>query len=289
MITIDFIDNKETIYLPSSLADCDRQQARDVCRFFYEYAAGNLSREELRLSMLYALLNLKQVPLDPAAQQEVDDNLALISHELGSFFDNIEGKLQIKTDFKDNPFTWLRAGWFKVYGPVDQCENITFGQYVAAVNAFSDYADTGEMQYLDHLLAIMFLPRVTLSRKLKPFNPTAIKKRAQSFKHVDIGYKFGFYLYFASFQQYLRTATFYWEGKAIDLSILFNAQPGEESQPASKYPGLGMLSLKLDMAQSGVFGTADDVDHKLLWDVLPHMYKIRKSDLDQQAQAKKST
>lgn len=286
MITVDLLENNETLYLPSTLAECDRQQARDVCRVFYQYAAGEISMEELRLSMLYAVLNLRTVPMDQEQQHEVDENLSLLSFELGSFFDNVDGKLQIKTDFIDNPFTWLRTGWFKMYGPVEQCENITFGQYVAAVNSFADYADTGDESYLDQLLAIMFLPRFTLSRKLKPFNPTAINKRAAQFKHLDIGYKFGFYLYFASFQQYLRTAKIYWEGNEIDLSILFNSQPGEETAGESKYPGLGMLSLKLDMAQSGVFGTADDVDRKRLWDVLPHMYKIRKADLDRQQAAK---
>lgn len=288
MNTVEIPHTKDTFYLPSSFADCDRQQARDVSAVLYHYTVGILNVDNVRLAILYALLNIKDSPrLSDENRLKVNQNLFMLSEELDGFFDlNDEGQLVINTDHVDNPFKWLRPRWVKYHGPSDTFENITFGAYVDALNAFCDFAATQDTYYLQLLVAILFSRKGTLSRKRLPYNRTDNKINAQKFRHLDIGYLFGFYLYFASFQKYLMTASIYWEGRELDLSILFKSLPGEKQLPKSDYAGLGFLSVKLDMASSGVFGTMEELDNTPFWDVITHMYDIRKKDLDEQARNK---
>lgn len=287
MVPVEIPKKHITLYLPQSFAECDRQQARDVSRVLYSYTKGDIPIEELQPAIVIALLNLKIITHnDPA----ILNNLALLSEFTDSFFEKDEqGRLQIVTDHQDNPFTWLRPKWCRFYGPQDSFENISFSQYVDALNAFCDYADTQDDHYLCLLIAILFSRKNTLSRKLKPYDRNSIKKQAEKFKHLDKGYLFGTYLYFASFQKYLMNAKVYWEGRELDLSILFKSMPGEKTQPQSEIPGLGMMAVKFSMAESGVFGNIEQLDNTPFWQVITRMYDIRKRDLDYQNQTKEKS
>lgn len=268
-----------TIYVPTSLGDCDRQQSRDVCHVLFLYMSGKIPYSELHMDMLCAVLNIrKSVEND----LDISANLYRLSEHLTDFYKlDKDGKLKIVTNFEDNPFTWLRPGLLKYKGPEGIFDNITFGQYVDALDPFADFADTGDSSFLDALLAIMFVPSISLSRKRTPHHPTSVKRRARKFKRLDAGYKFGFYLYFASFQEYLQTAKVYREGRELDLSILFKPLPGEDSPTSSDIPGLGMLSVQFAMAQSQIFGDNDNLRAQPFWSIIPRMYDIRKQDYDQ--------
>ena len=287
MITVEIPHTGDVFYVPSSLADCDRQQARDASRVLYDYTAGLVPASEIRLSLLYALLNLRSGKKN---RGEADQNLYRLSEHLDGFFSkNEEGQLVINTDHVDNPFTWVRPGFRKYYGPVDSFENISFGAYVDALNAFSDFAATGDPYYMRLLMGILFLKKSPLSRKRHKYNRLDNRANAKRFKNLDMGYLYGFYLYFASFQKYLMDSKVYWEGRELDFSILFKSLPGEKAVKQSDYAGLGFMSVKFDMAASGVFGTMQELDDTPLWDALTRMYDIRKKDLDEQARNKSNS
>jgi len=234
-----------------------------------------------------AVLNLRKTTTKNT--DTINENLFRLSELLTGFYEHSDdGKLKVLAQFDDNPFPWLRPMLTKYYGPKQIFENINFGQYVDALDPFADFADTGDMIFLDTLLAILFVPSVTLSRKHKHHSPKAIKQRARTFRSLDIGYKFGFYLYFASFQEYLQSAKVYREGRELDLSILFKPLPGEDTAVPSDLPGLGMLSLQYAMAQSGIFGDNDRLRAQPFWNIIPRMYDMRKEDYDKAMAHKKA-
>ncbi|WP_304015846.1 hypothetical protein [Nonlabens dokdonensis] len=289
MITIEIKEAGKTFYLPQSLEDCDREQARAACFLFAAYNDGFLSYVDMRQALLYQLLGLNMtMDHNQEGYEDVITNIALLSERMDGFFDFLDdGKAVIKANFKDNPFLWLRPSIVKYHGPIDQFDNISFGQYLDALEAFIDFSQTGEESYLNTLIAICYMKKLPLSRKLQPYNTSLTLKRARKFSHLDRGYRYGFYLYFASFQAYLTTAKMHVHGNELDLSILFNPIPGAP-QVKSNIAGLGMLGVAHEMAQSGIYGSMDSLRNKPLWDVLPLMHNVRKGHIDDYVNSKKS-
>ena len=139
------------------------------------------------------------------------------------------------------------------------------------------------MEFLNLLCAILFRGN-TLSRKWNTYNRQDNKKITKTISRLDIGYRYGFWLYFASFQKYLSTSKVYREGRELDMSIIFDG--GKQSDFTSSIPGVGMLSMTYTLAASGEFGDRDKVDAAPMWDILVRMYDLTKRDLDDQARSK---
>jgi 7,8-dihydro-6-hydroxymethylpterin-pyrophosphokinase len=89
---------------------------------------------------------------------------------------------------------------------------------------------------------------------------------------------------FASFQKYLCSAKIYWQGRELDLSILFKNDNSDSFE--STIPGLGMKSTLFTLAQTGVFGPIDKLRKENAWEILQGMYDLTKRDLDARAQQK---
>jgi hypothetical protein len=281
MNLIDFPSTGRKLYVPSSFADCDRQQARDVSQVLVYYMMHqSVSYEDLLIDILVACTNMKHRP-------EKDDvayiHIAQLSRLCDSWFEDVDGKKEVRLDHIDNPFTWLRTGLIKYHGPKDVFDNVTFGEYVDAMNYYSEFLDSQDVNYLDLLLATLFRKNVPLSRKRKPYTKNDTVKKAKRFKRLCMGYRYGFFLYFASFQKYLSTAKIYWEGRELDLKIIFAKQ---EEGYKSTIPGLGMLSVQFDMAQSGVMGNERELRERPFWEVIALMYDMKKRDLDEAAAQK---
>src|SRR5690606_5517885 len=107
-------------------------------------------------------------------------------------------------------------------------------------------------------------------------------RTCKRFKTLYFGEVFGFYLLFASFQKYLTSAKIYWQGKELDLSILFSDDEIKEVE--SDIPGIGMHSTLFTLAESGVFGTIKEIRKENFWEIIIRMYDLRKRDLDHKAQ-----
>jgi hypothetical protein len=283
MNLIEF-ENGRKAYLPETLGECTRAQARDVSRCLWNYNVSDTSYEELLSSMLLVLLDVKVTAVD----QEILENIAQLSQLCRSFFEEVDGKLSPILDFQENPFLWLRPGLSKYVGPKDLFDNITWGQYVDALDAFAEFNGSHNAHDLQLLVASLFREKSLLSRKLSPYIPNDRKKHLKGFERLDYGYLYGFWLYFGSFQKYLSTSKIYREDKELDLSIIFKESSSLDGFK-SDIPGLGMLSLTFALAESGEFGDRDKVNDTPMWDVIIRMYDMKKRELDDIARNKKNS
>ena len=279
MTELEFPDTGKRLYLPETFGECDRDQARDVARVLFNYQHTQIPFEELLTQLFIAITQMKVNVVD----QEITENIAVASHLCNSFFENVGDKKSPILDFQDNPFLWLRPSWSKMYGPKDLFENISWGQYVDALDAFAEYNETDDVEFLNLLCAILFRGN-TLSRKRDTYNRHDNKRIAKSVGRLDIGYRYGFWLYFASFQKYLSTSKVYREGRELDMSIIFDSNKATDFQ--SSIPGIGMLKMTLTLAASGEFGDRDKVEASPMWEILLGMYDLTKRDLDDQARSK---
>ena len=272
MIEIQIMDNGKTTYFPENLGECDARQFTAVSRFIYLFQNEQITEPDFLSLCVYALLDIQPSKnLDEKTKTDLFDNIAFLSHYITHFFefDQKEKKQKFKFGFTHNPIPEFTHNYIKFKGPSNEFRNVKFGQYVKGLEYFLDYEAFGEKQTLVDMLNVFY----------KNKNPL-IPKKLKSLKDVDLGILYGFYLYFASFHNYISTGTVFYNGVELDLSIIFSASESEK-QFKSQIPGLGVKSILFEVAASGVFGTKTEVEETDFWEVLLRLYDMRKQSKDE--------
>lgn len=285
MITLEIPETGRYLKLPEELAECDPRQYAEACFLIYRYQQDEISYEDFRVEMVYKLLDLekgKRKELGDSEKDEMYSNIYGLSKYIDSFFEKDENeevnKLNIKLYYIDNKVP--KVNFFKpeLIGPADGFDDISFGQYMDALEIYYRIESEPTKQLMYELMAIFYLP------KGKEYDRKKAGKYLKQFRNIHFGQVHGFYLLFASFQSYLFSATIYYHGQELDLSILFE-KPGEDRKEVakSKIPGLGMKSIEFMLAESGVFGPLKEVRKTDFWETILRLYDIRKRDLDAEA------
>jgi hypothetical protein len=289
-------------YIPSDLSECDQQQYMDLCELIFYFQNQQITYDEFRTHAVYKLMNMV-----PAKKESDDDeskfaNIYRISELIDDFFEtDSEGLKTIKQYYIHNPMPSFRPLFKTLYGPSDSFMNMTFGEYTDALRLFLDFHATGDMELLKLLTALFYRPKKSflfIQKRLssydgdirEPYNSKLLEINAEELKHAPIGFVYGFYLLFASFQKYLIDAKITWGGKEIDFSILFESSKEESNEPeSSDIPGIGMDSIAFSIAESGTFGNIEQVRNTNFWDIMVRMYDLRRTDLERQKHEKNAT
>lgn len=279
--------------MPSELAECNPREYMEMAELIFKYQFMDMPLDEMKTQSVYKLLNLKPsrkqaFDFDPAEEQKMA-NIAILSDLIDSFFDtNDEEQLVIKQNYTHNPIPSFRPVMTNYIGPSDSFMNVTWGEYVDALRAFYQFHASGDVEQLYVIAAILYRkeiaePKETNADNRKPYVSSEIEYQIETFKReMPFGMIYGCFLFFASFKQFISTATIPWGGKEIDLSIVFDTSSSEEVETT---PGLGLDSLTFAVAESAVFGNYTATRSTSMWEVLIRMYDLRKKDLDQQKQA----
>jgi len=278
------------LYIPADLSECDERQYIEMSALILEYQCGHIDYETLRIHAVYKLLDMKQ---GKATINDNDkfSNIYQLSLLIDSFFETDDnGNKVIKQYYINNPVASFKGAIIDYYGPSDEFNNVTFGEYIDGLGYFIDFRDTGEIKYLHLLLATFYRIKkqdIALSKLLDTFdgdvrvkyNAASVASRAKDFEKQHIGIVYGFYLLFASMQKYITTAILIIEGKEIDLTVLFDdSTPSKQKE--SDLPGIGMKAIMYSFAESGVYGDIERVRNIPLWEALVHMYHLTKKSKD---------
>lgn len=273
--------------LPRELAYCSEHQYREMSELLYKYQTDKITLEQFRYTAIYRLLNLKKSKNNGDEQQQYEANIYQISLLIDTFFDRKEhnGKdhLHIRQEYVHNPLPTTYTGYTTLYGPEDYFSDVTFGQYVDGLNHLGSYVQDQDIEHLYALHATFYQHK--RDKKAERYNKKKLKKRISLSQKAYLGDIYGFFLLFASFQNYLTTASVTWEGKELDLSILYQTQ---QTGFTSKIPGLGMKSMTYVLAETSVFGKLDEVEQTNMWETILRMYDIKKRDLDELARSEKA-
>ncbi|MFA9191151.1 hypothetical protein AAGV28_07180 [Flavobacterium sp. FZUC8N2.13] len=284
------------LYLPADLSECDHEQYIDMCELIFRFHNQEIDYQEFRTHAIYKLLNLK-LSREQHDEEEKFSNIYQVSELMDSFFEELDGKQTIKQYYIHNPVPSFAPAYSRYYGPSDSFMDMTFGEYRDALRIFHDFHATGDMHLLVLLTAIFYRRKKKFHYFKKqfanyngnirdPYNSALLENHAKNFKYAPIGFIYGFYLLFASFQKYLVDAKILWGGKEIDLSILFQSDSGSDLE---NIPGIGMDSIAFTMAESGAFGNIKEVDNTNFWQILIKMYDSRRNDLERQKQENNAT
>jgi hypothetical protein len=299
MHTIEIPDAKIKRYIPSDLSECDAQQYIDMCELIFHFQNDTINYDEFRTHAIYKLLQMKP---SKAVHNEEEKFAAIyqLSELIDDFFDiDDQGIKVIKQYYIHNPVRSFKPVWKTFYGPADQFRDMTFGEYRDGLRLFHDFHATGDMHILTLLTAIFYRPKKSFHYFKKQlatydgnirerYNSNTLDLRSKGFKLAPVGFMYGFYLLFASFQKYIIDAKILWGGQEIDFSILFESNKNEEST-TNRVPGIGMDSIAFSMAESGTFGNIKEVDNTNFWEIFARMYDLRRTDLERQKQEANAT
>ncbi len=251
---------------PSTISECTQEQYTAFAKANHAYLNGEISFLEVKITLLYDFLDMKRTIDIAKALQEEDpalDNILQASNLLESFYttQTIDGNTfqVIHNEDVANPIPSFTFNNTVYYGPDPALTSITYGQYLEANNAYHDYASYKEERYLDLLIAVLY------QKKDNPFNTKTIDAISIQLKNVDIGIKYGVFLFFGAcikwiaIQNELPMAG----GATVDLTVLFE-KPKDEHAPK----GIGMLKSLFDLAETGVFGDIEATGNTPLYTVL---------------------
>lgn len=275
MHIIEIPEVNKTVYLPEHLGECLPEQYIDVCALLYNYLEGGVSYQGLRVQMVYELLDIERG--NNKLSEEAAANIYAISTLMDSAFAKAENGISPVLKFSHNPITEVTPKMVKHIGPKHLFLDTNFGQYQDALNIFHEFLESKDLMHLKMLFATYYHPT------FRDYDEKRVQEWSRDLKYISPGALYGFFLYFSSFQAYIASGAVRWEGNIIDLSILFsrgNTSDGYESP----IPGLGMKSIAYQLAESGVFGSLQELRSTNLWEVLLRLYDIRKRDLDYKAE-----
>jgi len=282
MHTIEIPEKQFRAYVPSDLSECDSSQYISICAFLFLYQSGNISFEQWRVSAFYDLLKIKRV------NQNKDDvykrsAIEQYSEILTSFFESQDDQLVLKQYYVNNPIPKIHWFPFNLYGPGNDFENISFGDFIDMLEEYINFNQTGETIYLLRMLAIAYVP-VFFRKRHRPSAETVVK-RARSFSSMHMGFVWGFYLYFTSFYKNLVDRKIFVQGNELDLSIIFDQSTKDKD---SDIPGLGMRGVLMSIAESGVHGTFNQARQIPFWEAIIMMHRMAKQAIDAETQLKNS-
>lgn len=294
MHTIEIPEAKIRRYIPSDLSQCDSQQYIDMCDLIFHFQNDAINYDQFRTHALYKLMKMKPCK-SVQDQEEKFANIFRLSELIDDFFEiNDKGVKTIKQYYTHNPVPRFTPMLTTYYGPADQFRDMTFGEYRDGLRLFHDFHATADMHILTLLTAVFYREKKSfhcIKKHLalydgnirEGYNSNTLDERAKGFKYAPIGFVYGFYLLFASFQKYIVDAKILWGGQEIDFSILFQSGTNQNSSQ-SAVAGIGMDSIAFSMAESGTFGTIKEVDRTNFWDIFVRMYDLRRTDLEREKQ-----
>lgn len=295
MRIIEVLETKTKRYIPSDLSECDATQYMDMCELIFHYQNQNLSYDEVRTHAAYKLMNM--VPSKKKSDEDTEIhkncNISAISELIEDFFEtDSSGTKVIKQYYIHNPVPKFAPAFETYYGPADSFMNMTFGEYSDGLRMFHDFPVIGDYNIIITLAAIFYRPKKAfhfIQKRLPKYdgdirvryNSNNLEARVKKLKLAPIGFTYGFYLLFASFLKYMATAKIVWSGQEIDFSILYQDEGNSSESTNSSIPGIGMDSIAFSMAESGAFGTLEDVRNTNFWQIMIRMYDSRRTYLEQ--------
>lgn len=157
----------------------------------------------------------------------------------------------------------LLPQWNDLIGPASHGADMTFGEFRYAVIMMNEYTTSQDIMFLNSLCAVLYR-KADKKGKRSRFNQDAIQSSLPDIEKIPEYVRWGIYAWFASFCKFLFTGTFILDGCEICFAPVFGSS-GNDYTPEQS---LGMNSILFSVAESGVFGSIEDVDNTQLMRVL---------------------
>ena len=303
MHTLEIPNKNITKTFPEKVEELSPSQAVFFMNQVMLYQSGTIDLSELKIRIVYHLLDMKQTwkyaAMLPEQKKQDWSNIYRLSEVIDSFF--IPGKDSKGNDIKVidwNTTKNLLPVIGKFYGPADAFLNLTFFEYKEAQSCYMQYYETKDENFLLTLIAILYRPKKRflwllkylpnfdgeIRRRFTPkTNPLYLIKRTAEIAKLSAAEKQIVMLYFGNCQTFLSTGKITIDGNEIDLSVLFK-KGTEDSSKAN----IGMAGLLFSLAQDKVFGNIDETANINLYTILARLYQMKMDAEDLKSKYDKS-
>lgn len=149
---------------------------------------------------------------------------------------------QLIPSFSLLPSYFSLLPFFKFHGPEESCYNITYAEMVHAQLAYTNFNNTKEAKYLNHLVAILYRPRKkNLNKKhpdwngdtREPFSAFTYQSRAKWFRFLPFKLKYAIFIFFSGCMGHM----------ADEHPLCFAAPTKISSNPKKANPAKSLIDL----------------------------------------------
>lgn len=285
MLEIKVMELDKRYFIPENLAECKREDFLNMAKLIVMFQQEEISFDQFKIMAFYSLLNMDYSKNEiEHVQDEKWQEIYLNAQYLESFFDiDKDGQKHLILQYTgENPVKTVKYKMMTFYGPKDGFKDMKWKQFIEAVGELQSFSEDGKVEHIVNLFAMFYL------RPKESFGKFDMEKRVRFFRFLDIRYIYAFFLLFSSFWKFLKTqSVISVDGREIDLRIMFE-DSGESEDPLPELTELGFRSTSYQLAESGVFGTFEELEQSNFWDVILRMYdmtirnKKREAELEQQ-------
>ena len=286
------------IDFPSDIDELSDDQFQFYCQLILSYISGEISVDQFKVRFFMKLADVrmswKYFFLSEAKRDLIRSQLLHLSETIETFFVEYEKEGKPVKAFQLNTVRNFVPKLCKtLHGPVDGFQDLTFCEYRMAYTWFKAYSESNNESYLDQLIAILYRPRKPFlcirkyfpgydGQRRIPFtaksDPQLLNNRLKRIEKLPTHIKYAIFLYFSGCEDFLRTGSPEVDGTKIDLSIIYKKQGSNEQD--SELKDIGLLGILYNLSESKVFGSIEQTDSQMLWDVMLRLYQVVKQNKD---------
>lgn len=286
MNTLDIPHMGEQIEYASCMDELTPGQFAEYCRLFVELKSTKISIADFYVQMAVKLLDI-HIPsgyhyYNPQKKEAIADNLRQVTETLEWLLvHTTEGdtvRVEPNLQFARNLVPVINSS----HGPADALQNITLGEFRDALGHAQNYAQTLDENYLNLMCSTLYRPMAFTWywRSLRqgwngdrryPYNAARSEAEAYRFSRYPFHLRYGAYLCFNAGLNFLRTGTVTIEGNEISFGVLWE---GTSNSNQASPPGIGMAGVLFSLAETGVFGTLQQVERVNLYEGLARLYQV---------------
>lgn len=276
MNTIEIPDKNIVIEIPSSWDECSPEQVYFLLKKAFKVISGKLSIGMFRIIAFQHFTGLKfgisyRIRQRLGLNQKVNSEIARLSKVYCDWiFEEDDDQYHLTFDSVINYFPEIK----RCYGPADLLADLTFGEFQQALVLMNEYTESQESgsptdQPLYEFIKLLYRPKIKGQRvALTGYRDKSNFKLVPDWKlKVTL-------MWFTNCIQAIKEEDLNISGVEVNFSPLFPAE--EKPRSKRKVLNLGWNGILLDVAESGVFGKAAEVNETPLYDIL--FYLLKKHD-----------
>jgi len=278
MNSLEVPGEKELIHIPGEWNELDQKTLFKILKLSIQMNAGIIDQDTMITMSFYAIANIKrnwrsvfkEKMLSKNERHLKFANTYLVAKQLTEFLFlpeepgkpveiNFDTVINFIPSFKDRSGTLY-------YGPGDLLNDLTFGEFLEALNNMNEYFSSKNERFLDLFISALYRPE-GLHRKRSALDDH-YRVHAKGISKVPGHIKLGILLWFTTCVKYIKKEDLIINGQLINLKVLFPSGSGGGKGSS----GLGWTSLLYGIAKEGLFGDIRDTYKSKLFDVLLFMY-----------------
>jgi hypothetical protein len=262
---------KKAVEIPECYSELTTRQYKYLLRKFWRIMYDDsIDTLDIQRDMADYLLGRRKF-INPYKREQYLLLVNEVASTLSWMFEERDNQLQLAFDTTYN----LIPKFGKYLGPQSHGVDLRFGEFRTASDIMMQYKDDDDTDILDALVGVLYRkPNKGINKPSfdgnfrEPFNKHHIERYARRVNHLPDVYKYGIYLWFANFCQFLISGEFNIEGRDISFAPIFGSGTKSDSDTKQTEDKLGMLSILFTLADAGTFGNVEQTDNAPLLDVM---------------------